>query len=728
MRKLVWFAAAFAAACAVYVYFLSDSRLLWAAGGLLALSLLPRKRVRLAALGAAIGILWCFCYQQIFLTPALRLCQTEQTLTVTLQSPLGDAQYGAAGEVRFQAGRHSYTGYLYTNEVPPNTSPGDLLTGHFRIEPSNATIEDGSSLYLRSGGIMFCLFAKTPLEVTPGASSLPIRLRLRLQERITELYDGEIAGFISALLTGDRQDLTYRTRNELAIAGISHAVAVSGMHVSILLTLLAFLFGGNPRLTALFGIPVVLMFAVMTGASPSVCRAAVMQLLLLLAPMIRREPDMPTSLAAAGLLLLMENPWSIANISFQLSFAAVIGLVLFSGPIQARILSFGKGRLLRFIASSVSASLSASLLTLPLTVCYFSMVSVAAPLSNLLVLWAVTAVFMLGLLSCLLGPVGILLAYPVHWLTQGILLLCRWIAAFPYSAAYPENPFYFLWGLGAYLVAAVLLLCKKIRGRSWYLSAMTVLMLLALFSGRQNLLQNTAVFTALDVGQGQCLLWQADDFTAVIDCGGSNADEAGEAAARALNSAGITRIQAVILTHYDTDHCGGVSQLLNRVQVEHLILPDTNASLRQRLTEDAASHGTSVTFLSEEATLSANDTTLRLFPAKNGKNGNEGSLCVLATASEYDILITGDRSSVGEQALLDQYSIPPVELLVVGHHGSASSTSSQFLDALTPETAIISVGRNANGHPAPETLLRLQQAGVRVLRTDQEGTVVLPIS
>ncbi len=728
MRKLVWFAAAFAAACAVYVYFLSGSVLLWAAGGLLVLSLLPRRRIRLAALGAAIGILWCFCYQQLFLAPAMNLCQSEQTMTVTLLGPLGDAQYGAAGEVRFQAGRHSYTGYLYTNEIPPDASPGDHLTGRFRLEPSNASAKEGGSLYLRSGGIMFCLYSQSSLEITPGTPSPAIRLRLWLQERIQLLYEGETAGFLSAILTGDRRDLSYRTQNELAIAGISHAVAVSGMHVSILLTLLAFLFGGNPRLTALFGIPVVLMFAVMTGASPSVCRAAAMQLLLLLAPLVKREADTPTSLAAAGLFLLLENPWSIANVSFQLSFAAVAGLVLFAGPIQARILRLGKGRILRFVAASVSASLSATLLTLPLTVWYFSMVSVVAPLTNLLILWAVTAVFTLGLLSCLLGSLGVLLAFPVQFLTRSILLLCRCIAAFPYSAAYPQNLPYLLWGLGAYLLAALLLLCRRIRGRSWYLSCMTALMLLALFSGRRVLLQNTAVFTAVDVGQGQCLLWQAGDFTAVIDCGGSSADGSGESAARALCSAGITRVQAVILTHYDLDHCGGVSQLLNRVQVEHLILPDMAAPLRQQLTEDAASHGTSVTFLSEEAILTANETTLRILPAQNGKNGNEGSLCVLATASEYDILITGDRSSDGELELLSQYTLPSVELLVVGHHGAAGSTSSQFLKALNPETAIISVGRNANGHPAPETLSRLQQAGVRVLRTDQEGNIVLPIS
>lgn len=728
MRKLVLFSASFAAACAVYVYWLSDHRLLWAAGGLLALSLLPRKRVRLAALGAAVGILWCFCYQQIFLAPALNLCQTEQTLTVTLQEPWQTTQYGTSAEVRLSVDGHSYSAVLYMDQPLSDCAPGDQLTGRFRVEPSSASNDKGESLYLRSGGTMLCLYSQSLPEIIPGNPSPALRLRLRLQDRIAQLYEGETAGFLNALLTGDRQGLSYRTRNELSVAGISHAVAVSGMHVSILLAMLAFLFGGNPRLTAMFGIPILFLYAVMTGASPSVCRAAAMQLLLLLAPLVRRESDTPTSLAAAGLVLLLENPWSIANVSFQLSFAAVAGLALFAGPIQARILSFGKGRILRFVAASVSASLSASLLTLPLTVFYFSMVSVAAPLTNLLVLWAVTGVFTMGLLSCLLGPLGTLLAVPVHLLSQGILLCCRFIAAFPYSAAYPQNFSYLFWGLGAYPVAALLLLCRKLRGKCWYLSGMTLLLLASLVSGRWKLLHNKAVFTAVDVGQGQCLLWQAGDFTAVIDCGGNSAEVAGETAARTLHSAGLTQVDAVILTHYDLDHCGGVPQLLNRVQADHLILPDTEAPLRQQLIDEAAVHGTSVSFLREEAVIAAEGTTLRLLPAKNKKSGNEGSLCVLATASEYDILITGDRSGVGELELLSQYKLPAVELLVAGHHGAGDSTSSYLLKHLTPETAVISVGENAHGHPAAETLSRLQQAGVRVLRTDQDGTIVIPIS
>ena len=152
----------------------------------------------------------------------------------------------------------------------------------------------------------------------------------------------------------------------------------------------------------------------MTGASPSACRAAVMQVFLLLAPLCRREYDMPTALAAAGLGLTVQNPWAIASVSFQLSFAAVAGLYCLSGPIRQWLI---KRRLPDSLAAALSTTLAATAFTLPLSLLYFRTVSLVAPLTNLLCLWAVTGCFVLGIAACLAGPLGPLLAAPAGgWL------------------------------------------------------------------------------------------------------------------------------------------------------------------------------------------------------------------------------------------------------------------------------------------------------------------------
>ena len=731
MRKLAIFSAAFALAAAVYVYLFRDVRALWLAGACLALSALGRwrswRRVSVAGLGVAVGLLWCFVWQAIQLSPAEGVYGTELPVTVKLTDTPIESRYGTTilGTVKINGRTYEAALFGDAELLELGLQPGDGLSCTARVEPSGLEIEDGDSLYYRSRGVALYLYVRSEPTVTKGLPNIPQRLRLWLQDRIHVLYRGGAAGLVRALLTGDRSELDYTAQNDLSVAGLSHAVAVSGMHVSMLLAMAAFFCGGNPRLLALIGIPIVLLFALMTGASPSVCRAAVMQILLLCAPLARRENDGLTTLGVAALLLLLENPWSIASVSFQLSFAAVAGLFLLSAPIQKKLLSLRKkpGQLLRFVASAVSATLSATALTLPLTVYYFGLVSLAAPLTNLLALWAVTGVFTLGLLSCCLGPVGTVLAWIATLLSNYVLGLCAWIAAVPFAAAYPQNLPLMVWAFAAYGLALWLLLCKRHPPVSWSLSLLTAAFLACILAGHWQFRQDEHRFTVLDVGQGQCLLFQAEDFTALIDCGGSDPEGAGEQAARLLHSAGVTRVDALILTHYDADHCGGAAHFLNRVRVDSLFFPDTadESGIRETL-ENADGEKFPVR---DVVNIGFSGGEITLYPPVLKENDNNGGVCVLASAAEYDILVTGDLDRFAEMRLLSRYALPEVDLLVAGHHGSRDSTSQILLDTVRPETVVISVGENTYGHPAAETLQRIETTGAEILRTDELGTITI---
>lgn len=726
MRKLAIFTAAFAAAAAVSVYWLQDVRALWAAGVCLVVSLvgwrLRAEPIRLAALGLAAGLLWPMAYGQLWLGRAAELAGTEQDITVTLLEQPRETQYGSSALCRLEG----YDAVLYADESLLDQAPGTHVACTARIEASGLDVSQGESLYLRSNDVVLCLYTQSELETEPGTPSLPIRLRHWLQQRLELLYQGDAAALLRALLTGDRSQLSYAVQNDLSVAGMRHAVAVSGMHVSMLLALLSLLCGRNPRLTAFLGIPVVALFALMTGASASVCRAAVMQILLLCAPLLRREPDPPTSLAAAALVLLIQNPWAIASVSFQLSFAAVAGLLLFSGPIQRRILALSRrpGRVLRFAAGVVSASLGATVLTLPLTVFYFRMVSLAAIAANLLGLWAVTGCFTLGLLSCLLGPAGPVLAWPAALLARYVLALCRILAAWPYAAAYPQNWPLMVWGICAYGLALLWLISKRKLPVLWPLCGLTAAFLVCILAARWQFVRSPWQFTALDVGQGQCLLLRCGDFSAVIDCGGSYGPEAGEQLARTLHSAGVTRTDALILTHYDADHAGGAEQLLHRVTIDSLFLPDMadSSGVRAALEES----GSRVFQVNTTMEITFPGGKILLYPPVSGENDNNSGVCVLATAAEYDILVTGDLDQYAEMRLLSRQTLPAVELLVAGHHGSAGATSQILLDTVQPETVLISVGKdNPYGHPAQETLDRIARTGAEILRTDELGTITI---
>lgn len=723
MRKLAIFSGAFALAAALCVYVLHDVQGLWVAGVCLVLSLLMRalglRRCAIAALGLTVGVLYCFAYSKILLRGLEQADQTEQLVSVRLSEELIAGTYGDKTTGTVKLGGRSYEAMIYSDGelLAQAVKPGDWISCIAHIKIVTPDRGEGSDLYRASRGIFLCLYPTSQVAVERGQGTIPERAAQWLRGKIDTLYEGSVAGLVRALLTGRRDGLNDQVQNQLSVAGMSHAVAVSGMHVSMLLTLVSMLCGGNPRLRAMIGIPVVLLFAVMTGGSASVWRAAVMQIMLLCAPLLGRQSDAITTLAAASMVLLLENPWAIASVSFQLSFAAVTGLFLLAGPVKNRMLRWKKhpGTVLRFVASGVSATLGASIFTMPLTVYYFGIISIVAPLTNLLGLWAVTGVFTLGLLSCCLGPVGPYLAWVVTKLGQFVLGLCKWTAAFPYAAAYPQNTALMLWAVLAYVAAMVLLFWKRSHVAAPVLSALTVAFLACILWGRWDFTRYDWRFTALDVGQGQCLMVQLGDFTAVIDCGGSDPVQAGEDLARTLHSAGMTKVDALIITHYDDDHFGGVEQLLSRVRVDQIYLPPGEHGLSGNVYE-----------VETKTVLSCQGGKLTIYPPVSGENDNNSSLCVLATAAEYDMLITGDLDQYAEMRLMSRWDLPEVELLVAGHHGSKNSTSQVLLEKLQPETVVISVGKdNSYGHPSPETLARIETIGAQVLRTDELGTIIL---
>lgn len=728
MRKLAIFSAGFTAACALFVYILGDARALLAAGACLVLSVLGKllgfKRISIACLGVCIAMLWCIGYQLVFSQDAAAFADTEQTVSVCVTDTPGPTKYGVSVYGKME----EYPVVLYADEDALGLKPGDTVTCTAEIQKTTDSAANGESLFFRSGGARFLLFAKSEITVVPGKATLPQRLRMWLHNRIMTLYEGDEAGVLLAILTGDRSGLSFRTRNELSVAGLSHAIAVSGMHISMLVTLVGLLCGKNPRLTAIVGIPVITVFSLMTGASASVCRAAFMYVLVLLSPAFGREHDGLTALGGAALLLLLIDPWTVADVSFQLSFAAVAGLTLLSGPVQKKLLAKQKdpSQFLQKVVAILSATLSATIATLPLTLIYFKQISLVSLGVNMLCLWAVTAVFTLGLISCFLGGVGAVLAWPVTVLVKYVLALCRVIAVCPYAAANRYNPVLMVWACGAYVLILCVILCRRKLPAVWTMSLLTVTFLASVVFGRWQLCRNYMTFTAVDVGQGQCLVLQSRDFTAVIDCGGSYPEDAGEEAARLLHSAGITQVDALIVTHYDEDHSGGAGQLMHRVKADRIFAPDYPCEEREVLELAAKTAQVPVSFVTEQALIEFETGHIRLMAAEPGTEGNDASLCVLANAAGYDILVTGDRGGRGELALLAKWPLPDVDLLVAGHHGAADSTSKLLLEHVKPEKVLISAGKNNRyGHPSEETLQRIADTGAEVLRTDLFGTIIL---
>lgn len=216
--------------------------------------------------------------------------------------------------------------------------------------------------------------------------------------------------------------------------------------------------------------------------------------------------------------------------------------------------------------------------------------------------------------------------------------------------------------------------------------------------------------------------------TALVDCGSSNNYiNAGSRAIAQLGTMGAHRLKAVVLTHYHADHTSGLELLLERVEVERLYLPslEDEYGVKDKICAIAAQKGIETVFVEDVESLTLGGATLRVYPPVGKKNQNEAGLTALCSAGSFDVLVTGDMPANTEKKLIADYDLPRVEVLLVGHHGSKYSSCEEFLRAVQPEYAIISVGSNSYGHPTAEAIGRLEDAGAEVYRTDEQGTILM---
>jgi len=749
MRKLVWFTLGFGAACAFGAYVYSGIFLIVEGALLLAVSgvclwLLRRygagRAVAMLCVGLSVGLIWYQLYDSLHLRRIREMDGITESVSMIATDYSYETDHGAAVDGRIIVHGRSCRVKIYIHEDAV-ISPGDTISGKFQFRfTSTGGTEDPT--YHRGGGTFLLAYPKGESQIIPTEGMswryTPAYLRERLLHTIEDIFPVDTMAFAKALLLGDTNDLTYKTDTDLKLSGIRHVVAVSGLHVSILFSLVYLITARRRVLTAVLGIPVLFLFAAMAGFTPSILRACIMQLLMLLSLSLRREYDPPTALCFAALVMLAMNPLTITSVGFQLSVGSVAGILLFSGSIHAWLssdkrLGSGKGksikaRLLRYFKASVSVTLSALVFTTPLTAWYFGTVSLIGVVTNLLCLWVITFLFCGIIIACVLGlfsaPIGAAVARCLAWLIRGILSVAGFLADVPLAAVYTESVYIVIWLVLCYVLLAVFMLRKK--KRPVILTCCIVLALCAalLASWLEPQLDNYRV-TVLDVGQGQCVLLQSEGRTYMVDCGGDGDEATADIAAAFLAAQGIHRIDGLILTHYDRDHVGGAAYLLSRVPTDMLILPMGEAGAGYTEALSAVYSGKPV-YASQDVTITWGEACVTVFASENTKSSNESSLCVLFQTEKCDILITGDKSTAGEIMLTIQKPLPDLEALVVGHHGASSSTSDTLLDITKPEIALISVGAdNSYGHPAVSVLQRLEKYGCRIRRTDLEGTIIL---
>lgn len=720
MRKLMWFTLGFALACALCAYMLPVAMLAGAVAGALLLAMLcfrASRRAALALLGCAVGFLWFSMYHSHYLSAAAALDGMTKDISVRITDYSRETSYGIAADGSLDIGGKTYQVCIYLDEREP-LEPGNMVTGSFRFRLSGD--------YQQGKGVFLTAYQSEEVPVSEGEQTLrdyPAKLRRQIRMILENCFPEDTVAFAKALLLGDTSGLSYETDTDLKISGIRHVVAVSGLHVSILFALLSNVTFRKRYLMAILGCPLLFLFAAVAGFTPSVTRACIMSALMLLAQLFYKQYDGASALSFAALVMMIANPLVITSVGFQLSVASVAGIFLFEPGISKWMLSvLGKGKIRNWFIASVSVTLSAMTLTTPLCAYYFGMVSLIGVVTNLLTLWVISVVFYGLIAVCLVSIVWMKAAQIMGKLVsisiRYVLFVAGKLADFPLAAVYTQSVYITAWLVFVYVLLLIFLVSR--RRKPAVLSCCTMLGLcLALVASWAEPLMDEVRLTVLDVGQGQCLLFQSEGRTYMVDCGGEDDGEAADTAAETLLSQGISKLDGLILTHFDRDHAGGAGNLLSRIDTDLLILPPLANELSQKTEGE-------VVYASKDLTISFGDTVINIFASTFPGTGNETSLCILFDTKKCDILVTGDRDAFGERSLLRNAAIPEVDVLIAGHHGSKNSTCEELLQVTRPELVLISVGAdNSYGHPAAETLERLENYGCTVYRTDKNGTIIL---
>ncbi len=757
-RTLVLLACGYAAALLLAQYFLPARYLLLAVLSALLL-LLPAalwKRQRAACflllIAAAVGFLWYWGYTKLFAEPPESF--VGRTRTVSVRVTDFPEVYDDYSRVTVRS----------VDDVVPHVRmliydydagmgelrPGDRMEVSLKLTSAGLRYGEESDDY-RAEGILLRGYRKGAYRVTGRAALAwlyaPKELAQLLRETALRSFPEDVAPLMKALLTGDKRE--YYADDALSsamkTAGFSHIVAVSGMHVAFLISALGLLLR-NKRRTALIGVPLVLLFMAMIGFTPSVTRAGVMQCTLLLAPLLRRENDPPTSLAAAGLLLLLINPMAIAGASFQLSFAAMAGLILCAGRVyewltpgqteKARrngLLTAAR----RSAAGVVAASLGAMVFTTPIAAWRFGFIPLYSVFTNLLCLWAMSLAFMLGYPVCLLWLLrpswGAAAGWLVAWLPRYTVFIVKRVAKLPYAALLMGSRAARWWLLSVYaLFGAAYFLRRKGRPFRALLPLLASLLglVLVLWLGMPRL-PGALELAAIDVGQGQSFAALTARGTVLIDCGSiGSAVNAGDAAADYLQTYGRRSVDLLVLTHFHADHANGVRRLMSRVDVARLAYPTDceHSEYMDDILSLCGKNGVELLPIERNTTATVDGLELAIFAPLGSEEVNEHGLLIRGDWGDFEFLVTGDAGAEVERLLCAETDLGDMELLIVGHHGSRYSTCDELLEDITPEAAFISVGAgNAYGHPTQETLRRLADHGVTVYRTDLDGTISLSL-
>lgn len=584
----------------------------------------------------------------------------------------------------------------------------------------------------------------------------------KIEEKIDLLLNETEANLCKGLILGKTQEIEESIKENFRIVNISHILAISGLHVTYIVMLITIISQRiiGKKYGTVFVIVVLIFYMFLVGFTPSIVRACIMGILVNLAFLVHRKNNFWNSLALSLVLILINNPYSILNIGLQLSYLATIGIVSFSRKIRKKIdnFKFIKNNLVirknnkiqtlvNKIKDNLSVMFSAQILILPIMIYNFNIIGTYFIISNLLVSVIIGTTIFLSILlvtsSFIFFPISKILSHILTILLQLLIIISN-ISKLPFSKIYIPTPS-ILSIILYYVMIYVLNFLDNVYSKesdSYY----RIRNLIAIFKYRirknrlrvkkliiatfvlmiiMNILPKNLKVHFIDVGQGDStFIVTLHNKTILIDGGGSlnkNFDVGEKTLVPYILDRGYTKIDYIFVSHFDSDHVGGILSILEELKVGKIIIGKQfeNSENYEKMIKIARKKKIEIIQVDKENDIVIDEVKFNIiWPDKENiikeNSLNNNSLVMKMIYKNFSMLFTGDIEEIAERKIIDTYKdnsdILKSDVLKTAHHGSKTSSINEFLKLVKPQIALIGVGKtNTFGHPNIEVLERLER-------------------
>lgn len=624
------------------------------------------------------------------------------------------------------------------------------------------------------------------------ASNIVNYVQNNIKENMFNILDEEQSALCVGILIGDREKISDIREDNFKKSNLTHMLAVSGSHITyIIVALTTILSKTNRKFSLIITIFFLLFFTVLTGFTASVLRASIMGIITLLASILHRKSDTINNLGISSIIILIYNPYLLVDAGFLLSYAGTIGIILFSKKISNGIriivnkinpnllnieqnnnskIFFVKSiieKIILYVISSLSLTLSANIVIIPIMAYMFSTISFTFWISNILagpVMEVVTIFgFIVYFISIIFPILAQFLGIALNLLLTVLLKIAEISSKIPGASIYIKTPSIYMCVI-YYLIIYILfnmqaikqIIRKKAIFRLYAIKAKkqrkNILVIAILFT----ILVNSIIYVTdknikiyfVDVGQGDCTLIQTSGRKNVlIDGGGSefgSFDVGKSTLLPYLLDRGITKIDYMMISHFDSDHIGGLFYIMENLRVDNIIISkqgESSENLKKFIeilqsNIRGSKNKTNIILVKKGDNIKIDNSSYFeiLFPEEELINDNilnNNSIVAKFVSNNFKMLFTGDIEEIAENRLCELYKSTnklQADIIKVAHHGSKTSSTLNFLELVKPKIALIGVGENNNfGHPNDAVLKRIKDLGAHIYRTDQMGEISIVI-